>query len=278
MPLHLIGTGLGDETDLTLRGIELIRQSDAVFLESYTSIPCAAGFLEKLQAITGKTVEPADRYFVEDATALVELSKVKKVSLLVVGDPFSATTHSDLYIRCKAEGVDVTVVHNASILNAIGVTGLQLYRFGQVITLCFWTDNWRPKSWFPVLEENIRRGLHTLILLDIKTKEVSDENLARGRMDTFEPPRYMSVHEGIAQVDLVARELGSKCINESSRMIAVSRLGSVKQQILHGDIRSWMARTPAEVADRMGEPLHSLVLPGDLHPCELEHLLTFPAV
>lgn len=40
------------------------------------------------------------------------------------------------------------VVHNASIMNAIGVTGLQLYNFGQTVSIVFWTDTWRPDSFY----------------------------------------------------------------------------------------------------------------------------------
>ncbi len=44
----------------------------------------------------------------------------------VVGDPFGATTHSDLFIRARERGIQTKVVHNASILNAIGCCGLQV--------------------------------------------------------------------------------------------------------------------------------------------------------
>ena len=36
--LHVIGLGLGDATDITVKGLEIIRMSDRVYLESYTSI------------------------------------------------------------------------------------------------------------------------------------------------------------------------------------------------------------------------------------------------
>ncbi len=38
MVLNLIGLGLGDAKDVTLRGLELIRKSKYLYLESYTSI------------------------------------------------------------------------------------------------------------------------------------------------------------------------------------------------------------------------------------------------
>lgn len=40
MALYLIGLGLGDEKDVTVRGQEVIRSADVIFLEAYTSILC----------------------------------------------------------------------------------------------------------------------------------------------------------------------------------------------------------------------------------------------
>ncbi len=38
MPLYIIGLGLGDEQDVTIKGAEAIKKCDRVFLEAYTSI------------------------------------------------------------------------------------------------------------------------------------------------------------------------------------------------------------------------------------------------
>ena len=45
----------------------------------------------------------------------------------------------------------------------------------------FFTDSWRPDSFYPRIAANRQRGLHTLCLLDIKVKEPSLESLARGK-------------------------------------------------------------------------------------------------
>lgn len=36
--LYLVGLGLGDETDITLKGLEVVKKSTRVYLEAYTSI------------------------------------------------------------------------------------------------------------------------------------------------------------------------------------------------------------------------------------------------
>jgi hypothetical protein len=36
--LYLIGLGLSDETDITVKGLEVVRKASRVYLEAYTSI------------------------------------------------------------------------------------------------------------------------------------------------------------------------------------------------------------------------------------------------
>jgi hypothetical protein len=36
--LHLVGLGLADETDITVKGLEVVKRADRVYLEAYTSI------------------------------------------------------------------------------------------------------------------------------------------------------------------------------------------------------------------------------------------------
>jgi len=67
-------------------------------------------------------------------------NKGKIYSLLVVGDPLCATTHTDIYLRAVKLGIKVHIIHNASIMNAIGCTGLHVYDFGQTVSMCFFTE------------------------------------------------------------------------------------------------------------------------------------------
>ena len=36
--LYLIGLGLSDETDITVKGLEVVKKASRVYLETYTSI------------------------------------------------------------------------------------------------------------------------------------------------------------------------------------------------------------------------------------------------
>lgn len=157
------------------------------------------------EAFYGKDIIVADRDMVEtDSDAILKDADKVDVAFLVVGDPFgcvawlcsnaaeppqneadphpfrrSATTHADLLLRADALSVPYVVVHNASVMNAVGALGLALYNYGQTVSIPFFTDSWRPDSWLERVRENARLGLHTLCLLDIKVKEQSEENLAR---------------------------------------------------------------------------------------------------
>lgn len=79
--------------------------------------------------------------------------------------PCSATTHTDLVLRAFEAGIKVHVIHNASIMNAAGACGLQLYNFGQTISIPFFTSEWRPDSFYNRIAYNAKGGMHTLCLL-----------------------------------------------------------------------------------------------------------------
>ena len=114
-----------------------------------------------------------------------------------MGDPFCATTHSDLYLRCIQNKVRVEVIHNASIMNAMGCCGLQVYKYGETVSIPLFTENWRPYSFYNKIAFNRKNKLHTLCLLDIKVKEPTLESLARGK-PVYMPPRYMRTHEAVS--------------------------------------------------------------------------------
>jgi diphthine synthase len=269
--LSLIGLGLGHPKDLSYRAVEAIRAADDVFLEAYTSI-MIDGAVEDLEAFLGKTVAVADREAVESGAVLDPCRAGRRVALIVVGDPLSATTHSDLVVRCHELGVPCRVVHNASVLTAVAQSGLQLYRFGETISLCFWTDTFRPDSWYPKAARNKAAGLHTLCLLDIKVKELTDEQLARPKARSLfdaapsgpPKPRFMTIAEAIDQMLAVEEKHGQGVCGPDSLAAGLARLGGDTQRIATGHLRD------LRTVD-FGGPLHCLVLAGDISEPEGEH-------
>lgn len=77
-------------------------------------------------------------------------------------------------LRARALGIQTIVIHNASIINAVSSCGLQLYNFGQVVSLPFFTETWKPSSFYPKIQENKNLGLHTLVLLGISFNANAD--------------------------------------------------------------------------------------------------------
>ncbi|KAL8701422.1 MAG: hypothetical protein Q9201_004906 [Fulgogasparrea decipioides] len=251
--LFLVGLGLADETDITVKGLNVVKAAQRVYLEAYTSILVVDKV--RLEAYYGRPVILADREMVESSSDdILAGADAEDVAFLVVGDPFGATTHSDLVLRARELKIPTRSIHNASIMSAIGATGLQLYNFGQTVSMVFFTETWRPSSFYDRVKENRQIGLHTLMLLDIKVKEQSLENLARGRK-IFEPPRFMTAGQCAAQMLGVEEERGEDAYGPDTLAVAVARLGAHDQRMAAGTLKMI-------IEFDLGQPLHSLVILG----------------
>ncbi|KAL5778187.1 hypothetical protein ACOSP7_011113 [Xanthoceras sorbifolium] len=266
--LYIIGLGLGDERDITLRGLDAIKKCDKVYIEAYTSLlsfGLSTDGLSTLEKLYGRPITVADRETVEEkADHILSEARDSDVAFLVVGDPFGATTHTDLVVRAKNLGVPVKVVFNASVMNAIGICGLQLYRYGETVSIPFFTETWRPASFYEKIQRNRSLGLHTLCLLDIRVKEPSFESLCRGKKQ-YEPPRFMTINTAIEQLLEVEQKQGESVYNEDADCVGFARLGSEDQIIVAGTMRQ------LKKVD-FGGPLHCLVIVGKTHPVEEEML------
>lgn len=277
--LYIIGLGLSDLEDITVKGLKAIQSSDKVYLEHYTSILNEnVDYKKDLEEFYNKEIILADRTMVEqNSDEIIEKARNEIVSFLVVGDPFGATTHTDLVLRAIQKDIKFKIIHNASIMNAVGCCGLQLYSFGETVSICFWSEaeNWRPKSYYDKICANRERGLHTLCLLDIKVKEKSIENLIKGR-NIYEPPRYMSVSQACEQlVEIISEKredsenrIEQPVVSEDTICVGLARVGKDNQQIAVDSLKNLVNRD-------LGGPLHSLVVVGRLHPLEVDFLRMF---
>lgn len=153
--LYLIGTGLGNKKSISLEGLEAIKNCKKVYLENYTSKLGSKNFDFEFIEV--------NREFVEGFN--VEEAKENNVAILIVGDVFSATTHITLFNDCKEKNIEVRVINNASILTAVGITGLELYKFGKVASIPFNNEN--IKAPVEILKDNQKINAHTLFLLDL---------------------------------------------------------------------------------------------------------------
>src|SRR3989344_1920685 len=170
--LYLIGTGIGN--GLSSEAIEILKGCKKIYLESYTSV--FQGDLKKVEKLINKKVEKAERDFVESYDVSNALKE--NVALLIIGDVFSATTHISLFNDCKEKNVEVKILNNSSILTAIGITGLELYKFGKTASIPF--NNKNIETPFKILEDNKKINAHTLFLLDLDPLKDKFLNIREG--------------------------------------------------------------------------------------------------
>lgn len=249
MALYFIGLGLNDEKDVSVKGPEIIRKSDFVYLENYTSklnIP-----LDILEKFYNKKITIANRELVEkNPDAILSNAKAKTVAFLVVGDPFAATTHIDLYLRAKKQSIKCHVVHNASVLTAIAMTGLQLYKFGKTTSIPFENEN--VESPYDVLKENKSINAHTLFLLDLKPNE----------------NKFMTVNDAIRYLLKVELKRNEKVFREDCLCMGCSKLGSLDQEIKAGTAKELMNY-------KFKDGLQCLIVPSKMHFVEEEIFESF---
>lgn len=242
MSLILIGLGLFDENDISLRAIEEAKNSDKVYIELYTSK--WHGNLKNLEKIIGKDIIELKRKDLEEnSSTIIEEAKKKNVSIFIQGDPLIATTHSSLILEARKQKIKTKIIHNASIISAIGETGLHIYKFGPIVTIPFpeKTKGKQPESAFEIINENKKRGLHTLCLLDV----ISEEN------------RYMTVNEGL--------QILSDVINKEDKIVVFSNAGSDKTLVVYDSVDSLMKRNISDIPS-------VIIIPGIFHFTEKEYL------
>ncbi|MBW2979449.1 diphthine synthase [Candidatus Woesearchaeota archaeon] len=233
--LYLIGVGLCNEKSLTIEALDAIKNCDEVFLENYTSIlQCSKEALEK---ITGKRIMLANRKLVE-SHELIKKAKEKNIALLIIGDVFSATTHITLFLEAKKQNVEIRVMHNASILTAIGITGLELYKFGRTASIPFHETDYPIE----VLKQNQQFGLHTLFLLDLDPGN----------------NRFLTIAEACDY-------LIKKGILPKTKALGCARIGCFDHKIVYAELDKLRSVD-------FGKPPYCLVIPGKLHFVEEEML------
>ncbi len=248
-----MGLGLYDEKDLSLRGLEEIREVDAVFTELYTSLMPGLS-IQKLEELVGKRITVVSRQVLEEegGQPILREAEVGKVALLVPGDPLIATTHLDLRVRAEKRGIKTRIVHGASIVSAvIGLSGLQNYKYGRSVTIPFPEEGFTSQTPYKVIMENRKMELHTLCFLDIKA----------------EKKRYMTIRDGLEALLTTEKQKRKRVITPDTLVIGIARAGSKEPTVKAGYVEKLMRQN-------FGDPPHTLIFPGKLHFMEAEALIT----
>ncbi|RCU48202.1 diphthine synthase [Haloplanus salinus] len=255
--LSFVGLGLYDERSITVEGRQALRAADRAFAEFYTSRLVGTS-VDALEAHHGVDIEVRDRTGVEQRPdPILDAAEDESVVFLTAGDTMISTTHVDLRLRAIDRGIDTRVIHGVSAAQAAsGLTGLQNYRFGKAVTLPFpraHGGDGVPASVVDSVAANRERGLHTLVYLDIKVDD----------------GRGSEADETYMTADVAAGLLAEAWPDRLG--VAVARAGSPAPVVA--------ADRLSALADReFGDPLHLLVLPGDLHHVEADALRTLGGV
>jgi diphthine methyl ester synthase len=228
--LYLIGLGL-NLNGISQFGLLMLKRCKKIYLENYTvDFPYSRGQLE--EAFDKKIID-ADREFVE-GLGIVDEAKKMDVALLVYGAPLTATTHITLIQEAKRLGIKSQVIHNASILDAVAETGLQLYKFGKITSM----PDFEADSFIEVVKENQSIDAHSLILIDIG----------------------LEFEKALERLEKVAEEKKIKL----DKIVVCSKLGTNGKRMLYrkiSDLKGEEVRAP-----------FCFVIPGKLHFVEKEVL------
>lgn len=248
MALYLIGIGLWDSRDISLKGLEALKQCKQAFAEQYTSRQ-DPGILKGLEELSGKKIMLLNRELVEGEATLLKAAEKNDAALLIPGDPLISTTHYSLIQTAKKKGIRVQVIHGASILSAaVGESGLHSYKFGNSVTLPFWRENYKPTSTYEVILENKKRGLHTLVFLDIDAEK-----------------GLMQPKQALEMLLEMEKQKKKKAIQPSDLAVVLSRIGSPEQKITAGKIEELLNKS-------LGPTPSIIAIPGKLHFTEEEAL------
>ncbi len=245
--LYLVGIGLS-EGQVSLEAIEALKRADVIYVEGYTSaFPTRVS--DYVSRLIGRDVHEVDRRVLEEESGGVVLKNAlmgMRVALVAVGDPMMATTHSALLSTASRLGVRVRVINGISIICAsMGQAGLSIYKLGPVATVTYPRMGVLSTRAYEVLSENLKRGLHTLLLLDIRDGG------------------FMDFEDALAVLKDAESRVGGGLLSSGLLGIFESRVGWPDQSI---------AVSRLDKPPKLREP-GVIIVPGLLNPVEEEYLV-----
>ena len=253
--LSIIGLGL-DIGDISLKGLNSIREADRVLIETYT-LPIPAGYIELLEKETGKKITKTDRKALEDdVRATAAPAAEYDLALLVPGDPLVATTHHIIIEAAMDAGAEVRIIHSASIFTAaIGESGLDIYRFGPTTTIPFWSSKYKPVSFIDTIAKNLCNNNHTLVLLDVDAQA----------------GLTMSYADAVALL-LKAEEMRRKKVLGAKKILIMCEIGTPEQFIVYSEIGDIKLE---RLEKRMSSKRTVLIIPAELNFAEARLVRSF---
>lgn len=245
--LYIVGIGLAPG-QVTQEALDALRSVDVVFIEEYTS-QFPVGLKNYISKLINREPVALARVDLEERGGLPivnELKNGRSVALVVIGDALLATTHSTIAVSAASLGFRVRVINGISIVcSALSQAGLSPYKLGPVATVTYERLGVLSTRAYEVLRDNLARGLHTLLLLDIK-----------------DGGGFMSVKEAASLLAKMEGMVGGGVVTDDLAAIYESRVGWSDQRIVVSSIVN-----PPDL-----EPPSIIIVPGLLNPVEEEFL------
>ena len=139
-------------------------------------------------------------------------------------------------------GIKYKVIYNASILDAVAESGLQLYKFGKIASMPAWKKSFTPDSFMKIVQENQSMKAHSLILMDIG----------------------LEFQEALTQLETAAKSYDIPL----KKILVCQTLGTSRSKILYKNIMEFKEYR------RIRSP-YCIIIPSKLHFMEKEVLKDF---
>ncbi|MDI1495914.1 MAG: diphthine synthase [Cenarchaeum symbiont of Oopsacas minuta] len=238
--LWFVGAGLAGVQSLTMQAKDVISKSDAVFVEQFTSPTGIEYFAEIEKLALGKT-HAIKRWAVEDGNKILNVSKTGTAVLISWGDPYVATTHTELRTRAITSGIKTGTIHGASVLTAmVGECGLHQYKIGKTVTIM--SESNQSTTPYYTIYKNMIQGAHTILLLEYNQDK-----------DYFLDPV-----DALKILQEAEKGQRRRVIIKDTFCLVASRIGSQNQRIVAGNISHIIKK-------EFGNPPHALIIPSSLH-------------
>jgi diphthine synthase len=252
--LSFIGLGIHGYSGLSLYAKEILEKCKFIYIERFTSYIDNYD-IKQLELLlhneNKKNIKVVPRWFIEDGRDIIDQSKENNIAILTYGDPFMATTFSELYVRAKKNLIKIKIIHGASgISSLIGEIGLHNYKFGRTTTIM--SDYMSSISVYNTIFDNLRVGNHTLILTEYN---YNNEN------DFF----FLNPVIAINMLLEVEENIRYRIISDELFIIVASRIGMKDQNIIGGKIKTMKKLN-------FGNGPHSIIITGKLHFTEIDSI------
>ena len=129
---YLIGLGLFNVEDISLKGLNALKKVDKIYAEFFTSKLIGSN-LKDIEKIIGKEIIILNRNQVEEENIFLKEAETLNVAL-ITGGSFNCNNHSDFLVGVHKN----TLYYDSWFFNSFKCSQcLQAYKFGKVTTIPF---------------------------------------------------------------------------------------------------------------------------------------------